>query len=70
MKNTTFSGVENLFSFLIRNRKAVVLIVALLTVIMGFLATKIEVKTIFSDLIPMNHPYVAVNQKYNSTFGG
>ena len=70
MKNTTFSGVESLFSFLIRNRKAVVLIVALLTVLMGFLATKIEVKTIFSDLLPKNHPYVAVNQKYKSTFGG
>ncbi len=70
MKNTTFSGVERLFSFLIRNRKAVVLIVALLTAIMGFLATKIEVKTIFSDLLPKNHPYVAVNQKYKSTFGG
>ncbi|MFZ4783687.1 MAG: MMPL family transporter, partial [Armatimonadaceae bacterium] len=70
MKNTTFSGVESLFSFLIKNRKAVVLIVAVLTVLMGFLATKIEVKTIFSDLLPKNHPYVAVNQKYKSTFGG
>ncbi len=70
MKNTTFSKVESLFSFLIRNRKAVVLLVAVLTVLMAFLATKIEVKTIFSDLLPKNHPYVKVNQKYKSTFGG
>ena len=70
MKNTTFSKVEHTFDFLIRNRKLVVIVVLLLTALMGFLASKIEVKTVFSDLLPKNHPYVEVNQKFKSTFGG
>ena len=37
---------------------------------MGIMASKIEVKTVFSDLLPKNHPYVEVNQKFKSTFGG
>ena len=70
MKNTTFNKVEHTFAFLIKHRNIVVLTVFLLTVLMGFLASKIEVKTIFSDLLPKNHPYVEVNQKFKSTFGG
>ena len=70
MKNTTFSKVEHAFDFFIRNRKLVIGIVLILTAAMGFLASKVEVKTIFSDLLPKNHPYVAVNQKFKSTFGG
>ncbi|MBU0604258.1 MAG: MMPL family transporter [Gammaproteobacteria bacterium] len=70
MKNTTFSKVERTFALLIRNRKWVVLAVALMTAVMAYLATHVEVKTVFSDLLPKDHPYVAVNQKFKSTFGG
>ena len=37
---------------------------------MGYMASKVEVKTIFSDLLPKTHPYVKVNQQFKSTFGG
>lgn len=70
MKNETFSKVEHAFAALIRNRTWVVLAVAVLTAIMGWLASHVEVKTVFSDLLPKNHPYVAVNQQFKSTFGG
>lgn len=70
MKNETFSKVEHAFAALIRNRTWVVLAVAALTAIMGWLASHVEVKTVFSDLLPKNHPYVAVNQQFKSTFGG
>lgn len=70
MKNTTFGKVDHAFDFLIHHRKLVVLAVALLTAAMGYLASQIEVKTIFSDLLPRDHPYVAVNQKFKQTFGG
>jgi len=70
VKNTSFSKVEHIFSFLIKNRRLVVIAVLLLTALMGFMASRVEVKTIFSDLLPKNHPYVAVNQKFKSTFGG
>lgn len=70
MKNETFSKVEHAFATLIRNRTWVVLAVAVLTAVMGYLASHVEVKTVFSDLLPKNHPYVAVNQQFKSTFGG
>lgn len=70
MKNATFGKIERLFQHLIRYRTWVVLTVAVLTAVMGYLATHVEVKTIFSDLLPKDHPYVAVNQKFKSTFGG
>lgn len=70
MKNETFSKVERTFAALIRNRTWVVLAVAALTAVMGWLASHVEVKTVFSDLLPKNHPYVAVNQQFKSTFGG
>ncbi|MEK7882175.1 efflux RND transporter permease subunit [Methyloversatilis sp. NSM2] len=70
MKNETFSKVEHAFATLIRHRTWVVLAVALLTAVMGYLASHVEVKTVFSDLLPKNHPYVAVNQQFKSTFGG
>ena len=70
MKNETFSKVEHTFATLIRHRTWVVLAVALLTAVMGYLASHVEVKTVFSDLLPKNHPYVAVNQQFKSTFGG
>jgi uncharacterized protein len=70
VKNETFSKVEHAFATLIRNRTWVVLAVAVLTAVMGYLASHVEVKTVFSDLLPKNHPYVAVNQQFKSTFGG
>ncbi|EGK72667.1 Exporters of the RND superfamily [Methyloversatilis universalis FAM5] len=70
MKNETFSKVEHIFSALIRHRTWVVMAVAVLTAVMGYLASHVEVKTVFSDLLPKNHPYVAVNQQFKSTFGG
>jgi predicted RND superfamily exporter protein len=70
VKNETFSKVEHIFSALIRHRTWVVMAVAVLTAVMGYLASHVEVKTVFSDLLPKNHPYVAVNQQFKSTFGG
>jgi len=70
VKNQTFSKIEHLFALLIKNRVLVVLAVAITTALMAYLATFVEVKTVFSDLLPKNHPYVKVNQKFKSTFGG
>lgn len=70
MKNTTFGKVDRAFASVIRARKLVVLAVLLLTLAMGYLASRIEVKTVFSDLLPRDHAYVAVNQRFKQTFGG
>jgi predicted RND superfamily exporter protein len=70
VKNQTFSKIEHLFALLIKNRVLVVLAVTIATALMAYLATFVEVKTVFSDLLPKNHPYVKVNQQFKSTFGG
>lgn len=70
MKNTTFGKVDRAFATIIRFRALVVGAIVLVTALMGYLASQIEVRTVFSDLLPKNHPYVAVNQRFKQTFGG
>ena len=70
MKNTTFSKVHRAFSWFIDHRLILIALIALATAGMGYMASKVEVKTIFSDLLPKTHPYVKVNQQFKSTFGG
>lgn len=70
MKNTTFGKVDLAFATIIRFRVLVVSAIILISVVMGYLASQIEIKTVFSDLLPKNHPYVEVNQRFKQTFGG
>ena len=70
MKNTSFSKVHRAFSWFIDHRLILIALIALATAAMGYMASKVEVKTIFSDLLPKTHPYVKVNQQFKSTFGG
>jgi uncharacterized protein len=70
MKNTTFKTVGRAIEWLIRQRIWVVGTVLAITLAMGYLAARIEVKTVFSDLLPRNHPYIKVNNQFKQTFGG
>ncbi|NMG74725.1 efflux RND transporter permease subunit [Aromatoleum diolicum] len=70
MKNATFRALGRVIDLLLRHRVLVVATIAALTCVMGYLAAHIEIKTVFSDLLPKNHPYVAVNNKFKQTFGG
>ena len=70
MKNTVFKGLERLVEAVLRQRVAVLLAVLVVTAVMGVLAARIEVKTVFSDLLPKNHPYVEINNRFKQTFGG
>ena len=62
--------VEKLSNFFIRYRVAVVISVALLTAFFGYHATTGEVRTIFDDLMPGDHPYIDVHHQFKSSFGG
>src|SRR5512136_75262 len=56
--------------FLIRFRKAVLIIMGVIT---GFFATQIfrmEMFTQFLDLFPTNHPYVQIHKEYAKFYGG
>lgn len=61
--------VRLLIETLIRFRIAVVVVIGALTVVFMALAAQLPLKTIFDDLLPAQHPYVQVHQKYKSTFG-
>jgi hypothetical protein len=48
----------------------VVSVIFALTVVFGYFAAHVEIKTIFHDLLPKGHPFIEINDKYNERFGG
>lgn len=70
MKTRTFRALEGLINQMLRHRVAVVLLIAAITAVMGLLAARVEIKTVFADLLPKDHPYVKVNNQFKQTFGG
>ncbi|MCC4118480.1 MMPL family transporter [Aromatoleum toluclasticum] len=54
----------------IRHRVPVVSLFAALTAVMLVLASQVEVKTIFDEQLPKNHPYIQANERIKETFGG
>ncbi|MBE0577100.1 MAG: MMPL family transporter [Desulfuromonadales bacterium] len=56
--------------FCIRWRRSALAAIALVTLVLGYFALQVEVKTIFTDLQPSNHPYVQTNEEFKNTFGG
>lgn len=56
--------------FCIRHRVVVTVIIALATLAMASTLTRIDVRTVFSDMVPHNHPYVQVHERYRDTFAG
>jgi len=61
---------RRLSAFCIRNRGIVATIIFLSTLAMALLLTRIQIHTEFSDMVPKDHPYVAVHEEYKETFGG
>ena len=55
---------------LIEKRTTVLLVVALLTLIFAGFALRLNMVTRFDELLPQNHPFIKVHNKYASTFGG
>jgi hypothetical protein len=70
MKNKTFRMVGGAIEWFIRHRVLVVSFVMVITTAMAYLAAQIEVKTVFSDLLPRNHQYIKINDQFKQTFGG
>ena len=56
--------------FCISWRRSVLAFIALVTLVLGYFAMQVEVKTIFTDLQPGDHPYVQTNEEFKNTFGG
>ena len=54
----------------VRYRKTTVGIILISTLLMGLNLFKLDVSTVFSDMVPSDHPYTEVHQQYKETFGG
>lgn len=56
--------------FCIRHRTGVLLALGAVTAVLGVSASRLEIRTVFSDLLPQGHPYVQVHEEYKEGFGG
>jgi predicted RND superfamily exporter protein len=56
--------------FVVEKRAFILAIIVLVTLIFASLSFKIEMYTAFSDLLPRDHPYIQVHNRFWKTFGG
>ena len=66
--NKAFELGAHISAFAIRHRIKVCVVIALITVIFAACLTRLDVHTRFGDMVPRNHPYVQVDEKYQDTF--
>ncbi|MBL0073602.1 MAG: MMPL family transporter [Bacteroidetes bacterium] len=55
--------------FILRNRRMLLAVIAVLTLIFGFLATRIELSYDFARVLPANDPFAQEYEKFKATFG-
>ena len=56
--------------FIVRKRLLILVIISIITCFFMYALTNLSVKTILSDLLPQEHPYIKVHNKIRSIFGG
>jgi len=62
--------MKGLAEFIVRRRLPILLVIAVLTLFFGYHATRVEMYTVFSDLLPKDHPYINVHNEFRRIFGG
>lgn len=62
--------VEKFAEFCIRQRVRVVVVMTLATLALSYFALRVEVRTVFGDLLPTSHGYVQTHNRFKETFGG
>jgi len=62
--------LKQFVDFCIDRRTLVLWMVAVLSLPLLFFASKVQIATNFADLLPAGHPYMAVHNRFKSTFGG
>lgn len=70
MKDSNFLKLQHFVEACIRYRLFVVSAYMVVTAIMLVAASRVEITTVFEDLLPQDHPYVQVHEKIKNTFGG
>ena len=62
--------MRSLAIWVVKQRAPILSVIILVTAIFAYLAGKIEMYTAFADLLPKNHPYIQVHDRYWKIFGG
>ena len=57
-------------TFIVKKRALILTIIVLLTLGFTYFSFKIEMYTAFADLLPKDHPYIQVHNRFWKTFGG
>lgn len=55
--------------FIVRKRLAIFCLTLAVTLAFGVFALRVEMYTVFSDLLPQSHPYLRVHNEFQSVFG-
>jgi predicted RND superfamily exporter protein len=71
MTDTVANGrLVSLGRTLIRWRVAVLTVVAVITAFFGYHASQLRLLSRFDELLPANHPFIAVHRQFAKSFGG
>lgn len=70
MYKPALSIAERLSAFCIGHRRRVTAALAVLTLFMLYHALHVDVRAQLEDLVPANHPYVKVHERFKRAFGG
>jgi uncharacterized protein len=62
--------MRRLALLLVKKRAVVLGLIVVATLCFAYLSVKIEMYTAFSDLLPSDHPYIRVHNRFWKTFGG
>jgi len=56
--------------WIFRNRKPLLILFVLITILLGGMASQLRVQAAFTKMIPLKHPYMQTFLQYQSDFGG
>ncbi|PKO55924.1 MAG: RND transporter, partial [Betaproteobacteria bacterium HGW-Betaproteobacteria-19] len=62
--------IDQFGQFCIRQRAWVLALITLVTLVLGVFALRVDVRTVFEDMLPSDHPYVKTHERFKDTFGG
>jgi len=62
--------IERIAAFCIRQRTWVASSLLLISLVLGWFALHVEVRTVFEDMLPSRHEYIKTHQQFKDTFGG
>ena len=62
--------LKRLGELLIKYRFPVTFVVAVITAFFAYQAAQLRLVTSFAELLPQNHPYIQIHNRFSGTFGG